>query len=286
MTDTQTVPRVLHAGSFRLVLDRPLIMGVVNVTPDSFSDGGRFLDPRAAIDHARALLSEGADIIDIGGESTRPGAPEVPVSDELRRILPVVDALAGEALLSVDTSKPDVMRAVLGCGVSMINDVTAMGASTGVEAVAASDAAVCLMHMQGTPRTMQIAPAYGDVVEEVAGFLESRAVALESAGIPRERIVIDPGFGFGKTTAHNLALLRGLGALRALGRPVLAGLSRKSMLGRIADRELDDRMPASIAAALMAVQFGADIVRVHDVGPTRDALQVLRAVLNDRFASS
>jgi dihydropteroate synthase len=279
-------PRVLHAGRFRFVLDRPLIMGVVNVTPDSFSDGGRFLDPRAAVDHARALISEGADIIDVGGESTRPGAPEVPVSDELRRILPVIDALARTIPLSVDTSKPEVMREALRCGASMINDVAALGKAESVEAVVASEAAVCLMHMQGTPRTMQVAPSYDDVVAEVAGFLRVRATALEDVGIARERIVIDPGFGFGKTTAHNLTLLRQLGVLRAMGWPVLAGLSRKSMLGRIAGRELDDRMPASVAAAMLAVQFGADIVRVHDVGPTRDALQVLRAVLNDRFASS
>jgi len=278
-------PRVLRAGRFRLVLDRPLIMGVVNATPDSFSDGGRFLDPRAAIDHARVLMAEGADIIDVGGESTRPGAPEVPVSDELRRILPVVDALAGEVPLSVDTSKPEVMREVLRAGASMINDVTALRQPGGVEAVAASDAAVCLMHMQGTPRTMQHAPAYHDVVAEVRDFLRVRALALQDAGIARERIVIDPGFGFGKTTAHNLELLRHLGELRAQGWPVLVGLSRKSMLGRIAGRELPDRMPASLAAALLAVQHGADVVRVHDVGPTRDALRVLGAFLNDRFAS-
>ncbi len=258
-------------------------MGVVNVTPDSFSDGGRFLDPQAAIDHGRAMVADGADIIDVGGESTRPGAPQVPVSDELRRILPVVEALARDVPVSVDTSKPEVMREVLGCGVAMINDVTALGQAGGVEAVAASDAAVCLMHMQGTPRTMQLAPAYDDVVREVGDFLRSRALRLETAGIARERIVIDPGFGFGKTTAHNLALLRSLRALRDHGWPVLAGLSRKSMLGRIAGRELADRVPASVAAALLAVQFGADVVRVHDVAPTRDALQVLRAVLNDRF---
>lgn len=285
MTDSRTAPRVLRAGRFEFVLDRPLIMGIVNVTPDSFSDGGRFLDSRAAIDHARALIAEGADIIDVGGESTRPGAPEVPASDELRRILPVVDALAREVPLSVDTSKPDVMREVLRCGASMINDVTALGQPGAIEAIAGSDAAICLMHMQGTPRTMQFAPTYDDVVAEVTDFLRSRAVAVESAGVARERIVIDPGFGFGKTTEHNLALLRHLDVLRALGWPVLAGLSRKSMLGRIAGRELDDRMPASVAAALMAAQSGADVVRVHDVGPTRDALQVLRAVLNDRFAS-
>ncbi len=283
VTDKQSEPWVLRAGRFRLVLDRPLIMGVVNVTPDSFSDGGRFLDPQAAIDHGRAMVADGADIIDVGGESTRPGAPQVPVSDELRRILPVVEALARDVPVSVDTSKPEVMREVLGCGVAMINDVTALGQAGGVEAVAASDAAVCLMHMQGTPRTMQLAPAYDDVVREVGDFLRSRALRLETAGIARERIVIDPGFGFGKTTAHNLALLRSLRALRDHGWPVLAGLSRKSMLGRIAGRELADRVPASVAAALLAVQFGADVVRVHDVAPTRDALQVLRAVLNDRF---
>lgn len=276
---------MLHAGRFRFLLDRPLIMGVVNVTPDSFSDGGRYIDPQAAIDHARAMLAEGADIIDIGGESTRPGAPDVPVSDELRRILPVVEVLAPHVPLSVDTSKPAVMAEVLKCGVAMINDVAALAQPGAVDTVSASDAAVCLMHMQGTPRTMQVAPAYQDVVTEVGTFLRSRAAALQNAGVSQERIVIDPGFGFGKTTAHNLALLRHLDVFRAYGWPVLAGLSRKSMLGAITGRDLDDRMPASVAAALLAVQFGADVVRVHDVGPTRDALQVLRAVLNDRFSS-
>ncbi len=259
-------------------------MGVLNVTPDSFSDGGRFLDHDAALAQARRLIDEGADILDVGGESTRPGAPEVSAADELRRILPVVGALAGTFPVSVDTSKPDVMREVLSLGVAMINDVMALRAPGSVEVVAATDAAVCLMHMQGTPRTMQQNPVYDDVVAEVGDFLEGRARAAQAAGIRQERIVIDPGFGFGKTTAHNLSLLRQLGALRARGWPVLAGLSRKSILGKIAGRHLGDRLHASVAASLLAVERGAAIVRVHDVGPTRDALQVLRSVLDDRFS--
>ncbi len=259
-------------------------MGVLNVTPDSFSDGGRFLDRDAALEQARRLIDEGADILDVGGESTRPGAPEVSVADELRRILPVVGALAGTFPVSVDTSKPDVMREVLNLGVAMINDVMALRAPGSLEAVALTDAAVCLMHMQGTPRTMQQNPVYDDVVTEVGDFLEGRAQAAQAAGIRQERIVIDPGFGFGKTTAHNLSLLRQLGALRARGWPVLAGLSRKSILGKIAGRHLGDRLHASVAAALLAVERGAAIVRVHDVGPTRDALQILRSVLDDRFS--
>jgi dihydropteroate synthase len=268
----------LRAGRFVFELDRPLIMGVVNVTPDSFSDGGNSFDPEDAIARATRLVAEGADLLDVGGESTRPGAPDVPAEEELRRILPVLRALAPRFPVSVDTGKADVMREVLPLGVAMINDVWALREPGALDAVAASDAAVCLMHMRGSPRTMQDDPVYADVVMEVAGFLRERALAAEASGVARERIVIDPGFGFGKTAVHNLTLWRRLRALRSLGWPILAGLSRKSLLGRITGRPVDQRMHASVAAALLAVQRGADIVRVHDVAATRDALAVLRAV--------
>jgi dihydropteroate synthase len=268
----------LRAGRFVFELDRPLIMGVVNVTPDSFSDGGNSFDPEDAIARATRLVAEGADLLDVGGESTRPGAPDVSAEEELRRILPVLRALAPRFPVSVDTGKADVMREVLPLGVAMINDVWALREPGALDAVAASDAAVCLMHMRGSPRTMQDDPVYADVVMEVAGFLRERALAAEASGVARERIVIDPGFGFGKTAVHNLTLWRRLRALRSLGWPILAGLSRKSLLGRITGRPVDQRMHASVAAALLAVQRGADIVRVHDVAATRDALAVLRAV--------
>lgn len=270
---------VLRCGRFILVLSRPLVMGVVNVTPDSFSDGGHFLAPASAIAHAKRLVEEGADILDIGGESSRPGAAPVPVREELERVLPVLDGLRDAALpLSVDTMKPEVMRAALELGASMINDINALRAPGAAEVVARSGAAVCMMHMQGEPRTMQREPRYEDVVGEVKAYLAARAVAAESAGIGRERIVLDPGFGFGKSVAHNLALLRELASLAELGYPVMAGLSRKSLLGAITNRPARERMPASVAATLLAVERGAGIVRVHDVAATRDALAVLEAV--------
>ena len=269
----------LRAGKYELPLDRPRMMGVVNVTPDSFYDGGRHADPAAAIAHGRRLAQEGADLLDIGGESSRPGAAPVTGEEELARILPVLEALADLRLpLSVDTTKPEVMRAALAHGAAMINDVTALAAPGALELVAASEAAVCLMHMQGSPRTMQADPVYADVVGEVREFLAARAGACVSAGIARERIVIDPGFGFGKTVEHNFTLLARLGEIAALGPPVLAGWSRKSSLGRITGRAADERLAASLAAAVLAVQRGARIVRVHDVAATRDALAVLAAV--------
>ena len=272
-------PRALVCGRYTLPLRRPLIMGIVNVTPDSFSDGGQFLDPAQAIEHASRLVEEGADILDIGGESTRPGAQPVPVEEELARVLPVLRSVRDLPVpVSVDTLKPEVMRAALADGASMINDVNALRAPGAIDAVRASNCAVCLMHMQGEPRTMQTAPHYDDVVAEVKTFLAQRIAVCEAAGIARERIVIDPGFGFGKSGQHNLALLRGLGALRELGAAVLAGLSRKSTLGTITGRGSEDRLAASLAAALLAVERGAAIVRVHDVAATRDALLVLRAV--------
>ena len=254
-------------------------MGVVNVTPDSFSDGGRYFEPATAVARAKELVEEGADMLDVGGESSRPGAAPVSVEEELARVLPVLDALRDATLpVSIDTVKPEVMRVVLDRGASMINDINALRAPGAAEIVAASDAAVCLMHMQGEPRTMQQDPQYEDVVAEVKAYLAERAAAAEAAGIGRDRIVLDPGFGFGKTVAHNLALLRGLPALAELGCPLLVGLSRKSTLGAITGRAAGERMPASVAAALLAAQRGVRIVRVHDVAATRDALAVLAAV--------
>ena len=269
----------LHCGKFRLSLDRPLIMGAVNVTPDSFSDGGRYTTTDQALGHARKLIEEGADILDVGGESTRPGAVSVALEEERRRVLPVLDALRDCGVpVSVDTQKPELMREAIAAGASMVNDINALAAPGALEAVADTAAAVCLMHKRGDPRTMQQDPHYEDVLREVRQFLVERVTAAESAGIVRERIVIDPGFGFGKTFEHNLALLRELGQLAALGLPVLAGLSRKSMLGKITGREVDERAFASIAAALIAVENGARIVRAHDVAATRDALAVWHAV--------
>jgi len=270
---------VLRCGRFTLSLERPLVMGVVNVTPDSFSDGGRYHDPAAAIAHARQLIEEGADLLDIGGESSRPGAAPVAVADELARVLPVLDAVRDAPVpVSIDTVKPEVMRAALDRGATMVNDINALRAPGAAEAVAAAGAAVCLMHMRGAPRTMQEAPRYDDVVAEVKAYLAERAAAAEAAGIARDRIVLDPGFGFGKTVAHNLALLRELASFAALGYPLLAGLSRKSTLGAITGRPAAERLPASVAAALLAAQRGAAILRVHDVAATRDALAVLAAV--------
>ena len=257
-------------------------MGVVNVTPDSFSDGGLYLDSKQAVVHARRLVEEGADILDIGGESTRPGAAPVALDEERRRVMPILEALAGGSVpVSVDTRKPALMREAIAAGAAMVNDVAALSAPGALEAVAKSPAAVCLMHMQGDPGTMQANPGYQDVVREVREYLAVRVAAAERAGIVRDRIVADPGFGFGKTVEHNLALLRALGEFGQLGVAVLAGLSRKAMLGKLTGREPRDRIHASVAAALVAVQNGAHIVRVHDVAATRDALAVWRAVMGN-----
>jgi dihydropteroate synthase len=265
-----------------LALDRPLIMGVVNITPDSFSDGGRFFGTQHALDHAKRLTAEGADILDIGGESSRPGATPVDLDEELRRVMPVLEKLAGLVAVpvSVDTCKQEVMRRAIAAGAAMINDINALRAPGALEAVAASDAAVCLMHMQGEPRTMQQNPHYDDVVAEVRQYLGGRVQAAEAAGIARDRIVVDPGFGFGKTPQHNLELLRGLSRLVELGVPVLAGISRKSLLGKITGKGVADRVSQSVAAALLAVAKGATVIRVHDVAATRDALLVRNAVEN------
>lgn len=261
-----------------LDLALPRVMGILNVTPDSFFDGGRHDDPDRAVERGRMLAAEGADIVDVGGESTRPGARAVDASVEIARVVPVVEALAAEGIpVSVDTSKPEVMRAALAAGASMVNDVRALLEPGAMEVVASSGAAVCLMHMRGTPETMQVETAYADVVAEVRDFLARRAAACERAGIARNRIVVDPGFGFGKGVAENLALLRRLRDLVAAGYPVLAGLSRKSTIGAITGRSLGDRLAGSLAAALTAVERGAAIVRVHDVRETVDALRVYAA---------
>ncbi|MFM2397785.1 MAG: hypothetical protein RLZZ144_1035 [Pseudomonadota bacterium] len=254
-------------------------MGIVNVTPDSFSDGGRYLSTNAAIDHAYQLLEEGADILDIGGESTRPGAARISEQEELDRVLPVIEGLRQiRQPISIDSTKPAVMRAALQAGASWVNDVNALQEAGALAAVAASGAAVCLMHKQGTPETMQNAPIYADVMTEVMSFLQQRISACIAAGIVKERIVIDPGFGFGKSLAHNVSLLKNLQQFATLGVPILAGLSRKSMLGTLTGREINHRLPASVAAALIAVQNGAQIVRVHDVQATVDALKIWNAV--------
>lgn len=254
-------------------------MGIVNVTPDSFSDGGLHLQRDAALAHAHQLIAEGADILDIGGESTRPGAQPVSVQEELDRVLPIIEALYGAPLaISVDTSKPAVMQAAIAAGVQMVNDINALQDATAMQAVVSSNVAVCLMHKQGSPQNMQALPHYENVVAEVSTFLSGRIAAAEAAGIQRERIVIDPGFGFGKTLAHNLTLLRELKKLTELGMPILAGLSRKSMLGTLTGQDITQRQPASLAAALIAVQRGAAIVRVHDVRATVDALKIWNAV--------
>ncbi|MDR0251467.1 MAG: dihydropteroate synthase, partial [Burkholderiales bacterium] len=278
MDDKKTA--ILTLGDRSWLLDRPYVMGVVNVTPDSFSGGGKLPDFEQSLKEAMMMIDDGADMIDIGGESSRPGASPVSDDEEWRRVLPLVEALAVRGVaVSVDTVKPMVMKAAIDAGAVMINDIQALQASEALSVVARSHAAVCLMHMQGEPRTMQEAPVYGDVVAEVKAFLSARAIALEAAGVARERIVLDPGFGFGKTVAHNLALMRGLPELAALGYPLLAGWSRKSTLGHLTGRAVDDRLAASIAASLVAVAQGANMVRVHDVRETVDALRVWCAMM-------
>ncbi|MDH4133375.1 MAG: dihydropteroate synthase [Gammaproteobacteria bacterium] len=271
---------ILNCAGKPLDLSRPCVMGILNVTPDSFSDGGRFLSCEAALAQARRMAEEGADIIDIGGESTRPGADDVTIEQELARVIPVIEAVAAAipVPVSIDTSKPEVMRAAVAAGAGLINDVRALRAPGALGAAADLKVPVCLMHMQGEPRRMQANPVYDDVVNEVGDFLRERVAACTAAGIPRDRIVIDPGFGFGKTVAHNLELLRGLPELREMGLPMLAGLSRKSMIGALLNLPVEERLQASVALALIAVQNGASIVRVHDVRATRDALRMWMAV--------
>jgi dihydropteroate synthase len=271
----------LDCGGRRLVLDRARVMGIVNVTPDSFSDGGQHADVDAAVAHGLRLVAEGADLLDVGGESTRPGAAEVTVDDELARVLPVIERLARETAvpISIDTCKPEVMRAAVAAGAGMINDVCALRRDGALDAAASLGVPVVLMHMLGEPRSMQDDPRYDDVVTDVHRFLAERVFAAEMAGMDKSRIVVDPGFGFGKTREHNLQLLARFDRFSDLGVPVLAGLSRKRTIGDITGRERPaDRMHGSVAAHLIAVQRGASIVRVHDVAATVDALKVWSAV--------
>ena len=270
-------------GKFQLDLTRPQIMGIVNVTPDSFSDGGKYSSTASAVEHGLQLIAEGADILDIGGESTRPGAQPVDLDEELRRVIPVIEALSAVASvpLSIDTYKPEVMRAAILAGADIVNDICALREEGALEIVANSNAGVCLMHMQGVPQTMQINPTYHDVVAEVKQFLSDRVDACLAHGIARERILLDPGFGFGKTTAHNIALIQHLDSLAALGFPLLVGLSRKSVLGKIAGGDELQRLHAGLAASVISVMKGAKIVRVHDVKATVDALKVVTAIFNN-----
>jgi len=270
----------LQCGRFGFDLaQRPLVMGILNVTPDSFSDGGRYQSLEFAMERAEQMIKDGVDIIDIGGESTRPGSPSVPVQEELARVMPAIFALRelGYAL-SIDTCKPEVMREAIIAGADMINDINAFRAPGAIEAVADSDCGLCIMHMRGTPQDMQAQPVYQDVVAEVIAFLRERVEALEAAGVARERVTIDPGFGFGKTVEHNVALLRSINRMeRELGLPVLAGLSRKSMIGALTGRPVEQRLAGSLGGALAAVAQGARIVRVHDVAETVDAIRVWNA---------
>lgn len=270
----------LNCGGRVLSLDRPRVMGIVNVTPDSFSDGGGHADTDAAVAHALALIAQGADLVDIGGESTRPGADAVPLERELARVLPVIERLAAQCAvpISVDTRRPEVMRAAVAAGAGMLNDVSALAAKGALDAAAELGVPVVLMHMRGEPRTMQDAPHYADVVAEVHSFLAQRIFACEMAGIDKKRLIVDPGFGFGKTRAHNLALLANLQRFSDLGVPVLVGMSRKRLIGEITGRGLAERLHGSVAAALLAVERGASIVRVHDVAATVDALAMAQAL--------
>lgn len=259
----------------------PILMGVINVTPDSFSDGGNFVYAEAAIEQAQKLVDGGASILDIGGESTRPGAESVPAHEEIKRVIPVVESLVRrfpDVVVSVDTSKSEVMRAAIEAGATLINDVMALSQPQAVEIIAQSQVGVCLMHMQGEPRTMQHAPHYVNVVDEVAGYLKARLQMCLDAGIELNRIAVDPGFGFGKTLQHNLQLMAHLGRFEELGAPILVGVSRKSMIGQVIDKPVDQRLMGSVAAALIAAQNGAKILRVHDVDETRDALRIWQAV--------
>jgi dihydropteroate synthase len=270
----------LRCGSTLLDLSLPKVMGVLNVTPDSFSDGGRYVSHGRALEHAEAMIEAGAAIIDVGGESTRPGAGPVSVEEELRRVIPVVEQLgrAGRVVVSVDTSTPQVIRAATAAGATLINDVRGLQRPGALEALVSSDCAVCVMHMQGEPQSMQTRPEYADVVAEVKAFLEARVAACEAAGIGRDRIVIDPGFGFGKTVAHNLALVRQLPELVALGLPVMLGMSRKSTIAVITGRPDAARLGGSLALAVAAVLRGAHIIRAHDVAETVDAVKIAHAV--------
>jgi dihydropteroate synthase len=271
---------ILDCAGKALDLSVPRVMGILNITPDSFSDGGDFIAPGQAVEHARRMFEAGAAVIDVGGESTRPGAEPVPESVELQRVIPVIEALRDSlpVPVSIDTRKPAVMQAAVQAGAGLINDIHALQAPGALATAAALGVPVCLMHMQGTPENMQEQPAYGDVVAEVAGFLAGRAEAAQAAGIARERILLDPGFGFGKAAPHNLQLLRQLDVLVARGYPVLVGLSRKSLIGHVLGLPVDKRLYPGLALAVLAVWQGAAIVRTHDVAATREAIEMCRAV--------
>lgn len=271
---------MLRCGPHTLDLATPVVMGVLNVTPDSFSDGGRFASADAAVAHALRMVEEGAALIDVGGESTRPGAQAVTAEEEIGRVVPVIEALATrtKVLISIDTSKPAVMTAAVRAGATLINDVRALREPGALQAAADSGAGICLMHMQGEPRTMQVDPHYGDVVAEVCDFLRKRAEACMAAGVAPNRLAIDPGIGFGKRLEHNLALLAGLAALVGLGWPVMVGVSRKSMFGALLGRAVDQRIAGGVAMATAAVLSGASIVRTHEVAPTVDAVKVAMAL--------
>lgn len=270
----------LDCAGKMLDLSRPRVMGILNVTPDSFSDGGRFDSPDDALRQAAAMVADGADLLDVGGESTRPGAQAVSLDEELARVVPVIERLSGEfgVPVSIDTSKPAVMTAAVAAGAGFINDVNALKSPGAIRAAADCGVPVCLMHMRGEPRTMQSAPQYDDVVADIIAYLAERIAACEAGGLLRSRLLVDPGFGFGKTLQHNLQLLRGMSQFQRLGVPVLVGISRKSMLGAVTGREVDERVVASVAAALLAVERGARIVRVHDVAATVDAVRVWQAM--------
>ncbi|MBF8223715.1 dihydropteroate synthase [Halomonas sp. 328] len=283
MSDGQPAP-LLHCGRHRLDLSYPRVMGILNVTPDSFSDGGRHVALDDALRHAEQMLAEGAAIIDVGGESTRPGAAPVTPQQELDRVAPVVELLVREldALVSVDTSSPEVMRESASLGAGMINDVRALRRDGALQAAAHSGLPVCLMHMLGEPGDMQVAPHYeGPVEEAVADFLEARVAACLAAGLRRERLLLDPGFGFAKTVEHNLRLLHRMERLQALDLPLLVGMSRKSMIGKVLERPVEERLPGGLALTALAVERGARILRVHDVGPSVDVINMTWAVLQE-----
>ncbi|MBD3584638.1 dihydropteroate synthase [Salinimonas sp. HHU 13199] len=260
-------------------LTRPVVMGIINTTPDSFSDGGRFNSVDAAIDRCAAMVQAGAAFIDVGGESTRPGAPLVSFDEELERVIPVIEALSDrfDTVVSVDTSKPQVMRQAVSAGAALINDVRALQEPGALDAAAECNVPVCLMHMQGAPETMQNAPSYNDVISDVQAFLSARIAACSDAGIHKSNIILDPGFGFGKTLAHNYQLLAGLGRLQEMGYPLLVGMSRKSMVGNVLNNSINERLAGSLALATIAAQAGAQIIRVHDVQETVDVIAIVNA---------
>lgn len=271
---------IFNCGKFQLNLNRPHVMGIVNVTPDSFSDGGKFAQTDLAIEHALSLVKDGADILDIGGESTRPDAEPVSLQKELERVIPVIEKLVNQVdiPISIDTYKPAVMQAAIAAGASIVNDVRALQEDGALDVLTATNAGVCLMHMQGTPKTMQLNPQYNDVVGEVKAFLQQRLQVCEATGIARERILLDPGFGFGKTRAHNITLIQHLASFSSLGQPLLVGLSRKSILGQVTGNDIDARLYASVAASVISAMVGAKILRVHDVKATAEALKIVAAI--------